>query len=122
MLFDVEGAEHSLLKGAINTIVDNQVPYIVTEINNGALKMCLTSQMALRSYMSIYGYEVYFLNTESADKIPPGEQISLKVDVVIEQKGTPTAENMERLEEWKKDSFGSCEYVFNILFKHLTAK
>jgi len=96
MLFDVEGAEHSLLKGAINTIVDNNVPYIITEINTSALAICQTSQMALRSYMSIYGYRPHFIDDAKADLIPTTEE------VVVEHEGHRA--------------------VFNILFKHLTAK
>jgi FkbM family methyltransferase len=80
MLFDVEGAEHSLLKGAINTIVDHKVPYIITEINNGALENCQSSQMILRSYMSLYGYKPYFINEHNLDLIPSTEEVKIYAD------------------------------------------
>lgn len=100
MLFDVEGSEHSVLKGAINTIVDNRVPNIIVEINNGALNQCLTSQMELRSYMGLYGYKSYFVNENDVAFIPPTEDIHLKVS---------------------SDGEENVENVFNVLFKHLTA-
>lgn len=98
-LFDVEGAEHSLLKGAINTLVDYRVPYVIAEINNAALEKCLTSQMALRSYMSLYGYRSYFINEDNLSPIPSSEEVKIYAD------DTKTV-----------------QYVFNVLFKHLTAK
>jgi restriction endonuclease S subunit len=101
MLFDVEGAEHSVLKGAINTIVDNRVPNIIAEINNGALNACLSSQMELRSYMGLYGYKTYFVNENDITFIPPTEDIHLKVS---------------------SDGEVNVENVFNVLFKHLTAE
>jgi FkbM family methyltransferase len=96
MLFDVEGAEHSLLKGAINTIVDMQVPYIITEINNAGMSVCGTSQMALRSYMETYGYRAYLMDENGVSLIDPAKQVSVKS--------------------------GDLDVVFNILFKHFTAK
>jgi FkbM family methyltransferase len=95
-LFDVEGAEHSLLKGAINTIVDHKVPYIITEINNSALDKCHTSQMALRSYLSLYGYRSFFINEGSLEPIPESKEVKIYA-----------SENLQT--------------VFNVLFK-LTAK
>jgi FkbM family methyltransferase len=77
-LFDVEGAEHSLLKGAINTIVDNTVPYIVCEINNPALEICGTSQKELRSYMEMYGYKMYLLEQGGTIEVSNIKDLSLK--------------------------------------------
>lgn len=62
VLLDAEGSEHSILKGAINTIIDSEVPYIICEINDFALKHANTSQMLLRSYLSVYGYDAYMMN------------------------------------------------------------
>ena len=73
LMLDAEGAEHSILKGAINTIVDYDVPYIICEINNYALKQCQTSQMALRSYLSIYGFQGYIVNDNDVTEAERGE-------------------------------------------------
>jgi FkbM family methyltransferase len=64
LMFDAEGAEHAILKGGINTIVDNEVPYIICEINQPALLQCGTSQMELRNYLSMYGYTGYWADVE----------------------------------------------------------
>ena len=95
-LFDVEGAEHSLLKGAINTIVDNQAPYVITEMQNPGMTACGTSQMSVRAYMATYGYTAYLMNEDGIELIDAKKQITIKQDDI--------------------------EIGFNILFKHLTAK
>jgi FkbM family methyltransferase len=62
MMLDAEGSELAIIKGAINTIVDVRCPYIITEINNTALKQCGTSQETLRGYLSMYGYTGYVMS------------------------------------------------------------
>lgn len=62
VMLDAEGSEHSILKGAINTIADAETSFIICEINNLALQNCQTSQMSLRSYLSMYGFTPYILN------------------------------------------------------------
>ena len=69
MMLDAEGAEPSIIKGAINTIVDSDCPYIITEINNGALKQCNTSQENLRSYLSIYGFKGFMMNVDEVIEV-----------------------------------------------------
>lgn len=96
MLFDVEGAEHALLKGAVNTLVD-YTPYVITEINNSALTYCQTSQMALRSFMSLLGYTPFSVDFTKVDPMEPTEFVKFK-------------DNEDN------------ECVFNILFKHITAQ
>ncbi len=64
MILDAEGAEHAILKGAMNTIVDNDIPYIVCEINDSAMECCNTSQMGLRGFMSLYGYTPYLIEED----------------------------------------------------------
>lgn len=63
-LFDAEGAELSILRGGINTFIDNDIPYIICEINDFALKNCGASQITLRAYMDMYGYRCFVLNDE----------------------------------------------------------
>lgn len=62
IMLDAEGSEHSIIKGGINTIADSEVPFIICEINNFALSQCQTSQMSLRSYLSMYGFTPYVVN------------------------------------------------------------
>jgi FkbM family methyltransferase len=64
IMLDAEGSEHSILKGGINTIIDSEVPFIICEINDFALDRCGTSQMNLRSYLSVYGFTPYAMNEE----------------------------------------------------------
>ena len=65
LMLDAEGSEHAILRGGINTIVDNDVPFIICEINNFALKQCMTSQISLRNYLSMYGFTGYVMNEDS---------------------------------------------------------
>lgn len=67
ILFDMEGAEHSALKGSINTIVDLDVPYIISEINGLGLRNCGTTQILLRSFMKAYGYREYGMDGKKTD-------------------------------------------------------
>ena len=62
LMLDAEGSEHSIIKGGINTIADSETPYIICEINNFAMNRCMTSQLSLRSYLSMYGYKPYVMN------------------------------------------------------------
>lgn len=65
LMLDAEGSEHAILRGGINTIVDNEVPFIICEINNFALKQCATSQISLRNYLAMYGFTGYVMNEDS---------------------------------------------------------
>ncbi len=73
LMLDTEGSEHDILRGGINTIVDNELPYIICEINPPALHQCGTSQMELRNYLSVNGYSAYWLDLEKAVDIGRGE-------------------------------------------------
>lgn len=64
LMLDAEGSEHAILRGGINTIVDNDVPFIICEINNFALNQCTTSQINLRNYLSMYGFTGYVMNED----------------------------------------------------------
>jgi FkbM family methyltransferase len=69
LILDAEGAEHAILKGAMNTIVDNDVPYVICEVNAGAMEHCNTSQMGLRGFMSLYGYKGYLILEDRVSEI-----------------------------------------------------
>lgn len=73
LMLDAEGSEHSIIKGGINTIVDAEVPYIICEINNFALRKCNTSQVSLRNYLSMYGFTGYVMNEEKVVDIGKDE-------------------------------------------------
>jgi FkbM family methyltransferase len=75
LMLDAEGSEHSIIKGGINAIVDNEVPFIITEINNYALSKCQTSQMSLRAYLSMYGFTGYVMNEDKVIDINPREEV-----------------------------------------------
>ena len=66
LMLDAEGSEHAILRGGINNMVDNEVPYIVCEINDAALRACGTSQMELREYLAFYGYKVFWLDRDKS--------------------------------------------------------
>jgi FkbM family methyltransferase len=93
ILFDMEGSEHSALKGAINTIADNDVPYIICEVNEFALKQCGSSQEQMRDFLSMYGYVPYLIGDVTGDQL---REISHNQHVVL------------------TDDVGSI--VFNVLF------
>ena len=91
ILLDAEGSEHAILKGGINTIVDNDVPYIICEINNHAMRQCRTNQISLRSFMAMYGYKCFVITADGLKEPDPQKVTSLR-----DEEGT--------------------EYIFNVLF------
>lgn len=68
ILLDAEGSELSILKGAINTIVDSDIEYIICEINEFALRNANASQKTLRSYLSMYGFQSYIMKEDEVAK------------------------------------------------------
>ena len=88
ILFDMEGAELSALRGAINTIVDNEVPYIITEINDFALQQCNSTQMSLRGFMDMYGYECFVITSEGC------KDTNKKTMITCEADGKPVVFNV----------------------------
>ncbi len=66
---DTEGAEYQVLKGAITSLSNAKIPYIIAEINRFGLKKMNTSEQELRNYMSSLGYTTYFLATNSSKPI-----------------------------------------------------
>jgi len=75
LMLDAEGSEHAIIRGGINTIADAEVPYIICEINNFALEQSQTSQMSLRSYLSMYGYAPYVMNENEVIPAMEGEVV-----------------------------------------------
>lgn len=75
ILLDAEGAEHSIIKGGINTIVDYDIPYIICEINDFAMNQCNTCQTSLRAYMDMYGYRCYAIADDKCVDTKTGTDI-----------------------------------------------
>jgi FkbM family methyltransferase len=62
---DTCGAELDIIQGAVRTIEDNKVPYVVCGINRFGLQQMGTSEQELRQFMSYMGYETYCIYAEA---------------------------------------------------------
>ena len=73
---DVEGAEQHALEGAYMHL-GWQVPYIVCELNEPALRRLLHSQTSLRKFMLNFGYEMFVLRADGSlpALVPTGSAI-----------------------------------------------
>jgi FkbM family methyltransferase len=67
---DTCGAELDIIHGAVRTIEDNKVPYIVCGINRFGLQQMGTSEQELRQFMSYMGYETYGIHAETPHLVP----------------------------------------------------
>ena len=70
---DVEGSELKVLRGAKQTLLKYQLPFIIAEVNRYALAQLGSSEEDLRSYMSELGYEAYVPTETHIAKLKPGE-------------------------------------------------
>ncbi|MEB3343708.1 FkbM family methyltransferase [Okeania sp.] len=73
---DTEGAELNVIKGAVNTISQYNVPYIICEINRFGLERMGTNETELRKFMNFLDYETYLLTSNSSNslvKLPVGK-------------------------------------------------
>jgi FkbM family methyltransferase len=77
LMLDAEGSEHAIIRGGMEIITNNDVPYIVCEINHEALRHCGTSQMELRDAMAVNGYKAYWMEADKATDIGSDEWIVL---------------------------------------------
>lgn len=89
---DVEGAEHSVLLGARETLTLRPIPFIVAEINRFGLEKMGTTEQAIRRYMTDLGYETYAFDPEGGRIVRLGEA-----------------------------DFVESDYVFNLVFRHPVA-
>jgi FkbM family methyltransferase len=62
---DTGGAELDIIQGAVSTIEDHKVPYVVCGINRFGLQQMGTSEQELRQFMEYMGYEAYWLHAEA---------------------------------------------------------
>ncbi|NER08076.1 MAG: class I SAM-dependent methyltransferase, partial [Okeania sp. SIO3C4] len=65
---DTEGAELDVIKGAVNTFSQYNVPYIICEINRFGLQQMGTNEKELREFMDSLKYETYLI---TSDEINP---------------------------------------------------
>jgi FkbM family methyltransferase len=89
---DAEGSEVAVLAGSRRLIEQQQVPFIVAEINRFALSAMGTSERALRGLMTELGYETYLFQ--------PGQTV---------------------LQRLAPEQTVESDYVFNVMFRHPTA-
>ncbi len=61
---DAEGAEYNILMGAGDMLRPAATPYVLCEVNEGALKRLNRSGAMLRSYMLNRGYELFMINAD----------------------------------------------------------
>jgi len=62
---DTGGAELDIIQGAVHTLEDHKVPYVVCGINRFGLQQMGTSEQELRQFMSYMGYETYDIQAEA---------------------------------------------------------
>jgi FkbM family methyltransferase len=62
---DTCGAELEIIQGAVRTIEDNKVPYVVCGINRFSLQQMDTSEQELRQFMGYMGYESYWIHADA---------------------------------------------------------
>lgn len=80
---DVEGAEHSVLLGARETLSQRPIPFIVAEINRFGLEKMGTTEQAVRRYMTDLGYETYAFDPEGGRIVRLGDGDSVESDYVF---------------------------------------
>jgi FkbM family methyltransferase len=74
---DVEGNEHAVLRGARRTLETHQVPFVIAEVNRLGLEQMGTSQIGLRAFMTVLGYETWLLRTGEPQlvRLEAGQQV-----------------------------------------------
>jgi FkbM family methyltransferase len=84
LMLDAEGSEQAIIMGGIDVITDNDVPFIICEINNEALVSCGTSQMILRDCMTVQGYRAYWMKEDGLEDIGKDEwSVKLKDEPIV---------------------------------------
>jgi FkbM family methyltransferase len=77
---DTEGAEHRVLAGAIELLMEFEIPYIVAELHEFGLEQLGSSQGALRGFMANLGYDTFLLYHDGSlpKLVPRGTLITSK--------------------------------------------
>lgn len=70
---DGAGSEYEILKGALRTLLAHEVPFIICAIDPGALERRGVSEMQLRTFMQLVGYQVALLRPDGSGLEPLAE-------------------------------------------------
>jgi FkbM family methyltransferase len=78
---DTEGADHSVLKGAVPLLEGMAVPYVLAELHEFGMRQMGTSQAAFRAFMEGFGYATFmlFFDGSMPRLVPPGVTIETPV-------------------------------------------
>ena len=71
---DTCGAELDIIQGAVRTIEDKKVPYVVCSLNRFSLQQMGTSEQELRQFMGYMGYEPYWIQADAPHLVAPAPE------------------------------------------------
>jgi len=77
---DTWGAEFDIIQGAVSTIEDKKVPYVVCGINRFGLQQMGTSEQELRQFMGYMGYATYWIRAEAPHLVSLAPEQSVESD------------------------------------------
>ncbi len=79
---DTGGAELDVIQGAVGTLVDKKVPYVICSINRFGLQQMGTSEQELRQFMGYLGYTPYWLRAVVPHLVAltPAQQVESSTD------------------------------------------
>jgi FkbM family methyltransferase len=82
---DTCGAELDIIQGAVRTIEDHKVPYVICGINQFGLQQMGTSEQELRQFMGYMGYEAYWVHAEAPHLIAltPTQSVASEYDFSV---------------------------------------
>ena len=71
---DTEGLEFHILKGGLNRVLNQNVPYIISEMNIFGLQVMGISEMQFRGFMDDHGYNTYAILPGYRNPVPLPEE------------------------------------------------
>jgi FkbM family methyltransferase len=80
---DAEGMEYEILKGSLRTILGHEVPFVICEINRYALERMGSSEMQLRGFMRLIGYQVSLMKQDGTGLQPLGDDETFQSENVF---------------------------------------
>lgn len=80
---DVEGAGHSVLEGARETLTLRPIPFIVAEINRFGLEQMGSSEQAIRRFMTELGYETFAFDRNGGRIVQLDESETVETDMTF---------------------------------------
>ncbi len=78
---DAEGAEHDVIRGALQLLERHRVPFVIAEMNQACLVRAGSSEHAFRELMTSLGYETHFFHPTEPQLVPlqPAETVRSEV-------------------------------------------